>query len=63
MISTVKVYSSAMMAWHCLSSSDCSTLHTFITFSFADVFDRKVEERQQEANEKRERNLQELRDR
>lgn len=40
-----------------------SALHIFIVFSFADVFDKKVEERQQEVSEKRERDLQELRDR
>jgi len=46
-----------------LASDYLSALHIFIAFSFADVFDKKVEERQQEVAEKRERELQELRDR
>lgn len=46
-----------------LASDYLSTLHIFIVSSFADVFDKKVEERQQEVGEKRQRELQELRER
>jgi len=44
-----------------LASDYLSALHILIAFSFADVLDKKVEERQQEVAEKRERDLQELR--